>query len=215
MSRYLNDSTTFNCPTTNECPFYQDLSPCLTKVSREVDYREKELTHQVHRVILSRSLESIKTLAPILICAMKIYVQLVDQRKKTDEAAENRNYLARRMTDEINEIIRVLQLTTYDEDEWESDDVNRIKKTYVSICRRRGFLLVLKTYFRMHFKENWRQPTTGWRTQQQSPAAWEKSRCALFWRMLDESPIWHWPMTERPSGRWPVTLAPWSTLWWS
>lgn len=110
--------------------FVKDLSPCLTKVSREVDYREKELTHQVHRVILSRSLESIKTLAPILICAMKIYVQLVDQRKKTDEAAENRNYLARRMTDEINEIIRVLQLTTYDEDEWESDDVNRIKKTY-------------------------------------------------------------------------------------
>jgi len=48
-------------------------------VSREVDFREKELTHQVHRVILSRSLESIKTLAPILICAMKIYVQLVDQ----------------------------------------------------------------------------------------------------------------------------------------
>lgn len=114
---------------------HQDLSPCLTKVSREVDYREKELTHQVHRVILSRSLESIKTLAPILICAMKIYVQLVDQRKKTDEAAENRNYLAHRMTDEINEIIRVLQLTTYDEDEWESDDVNRIKKTYVSTCK--------------------------------------------------------------------------------
>lgn len=100
-------------------------------MSREVDYREKELTHQVHRVILSRSLESIKTLAPILICAMKIYVQLVDQRKKVDEAAENRNYLAHRMMDEINEIIRVLQLTTYDEDEWESDDINRIKKTQV------------------------------------------------------------------------------------
>lgn len=71
---------------------------------------------------------------------MKIYVQLVDQRKKTDEAAENRNYLAHRMTDEINEIIRVLQLTTYDEDEWESDDVNRIKKTYVSICRKIFFV---------------------------------------------------------------------------
>lgn len=49
-----------------------------------------------------------------------------------DEAAENRNYLTHRMSDEINEIIRVLQLTTYDEDEWESDDLTRIKKAYVS-----------------------------------------------------------------------------------
>lgn len=51
--------------------------------------------------------------------------------KKVDEAAENRNYLAHRMTDEINEIIRVLQLTTYDEDEWETDDLNVIKKALV------------------------------------------------------------------------------------
>ena len=35
------------------------------------------------------------------------------------------------MTDEINEIIRVLQLTTYDEDEWETDDLIRIKKALV------------------------------------------------------------------------------------
>ena len=27
--------------------FVKDLSPCLTKVSREVDARQKELTHQV------------------------------------------------------------------------------------------------------------------------------------------------------------------------
>lgn len=103
----------------------------MTKVSRDVDLREKELTHQVHRDILSRSLESVKQLAPVLICAMKIYVQLVLQGKKASEAVENRNYLATRMTDEINEIIRVLQLTTYDEDEWETDDLTRIKKIYV------------------------------------------------------------------------------------
>lgn len=56
--------------------------------------------------------------------------------KKVDEAAENRNYLAYRMTDEINEIIRVLQLTTYDEDEWESDDLNRIKKAQNAIISK-------------------------------------------------------------------------------
>lgn len=51
--------------------------------------------------------------------------------KKTEEAAENRNYLASRMTDEINEIIRVLQLTTYDEDEWDADNLTCMKKAQV------------------------------------------------------------------------------------
>ena len=32
------------------------------------------------------------------------------------------------MTDEINEIIRVLQLTTYDEDEWDADNLTVMKK---------------------------------------------------------------------------------------
>lgn len=35
------------------------------------------------------------------------------------------------MTDEINEIIRVLQLTTYDEDEWEADNLTGMKKAQV------------------------------------------------------------------------------------
>ncbi|CAG2100408.1 unnamed protein product, partial [Medioppia subpectinata] len=108
-------------------------SPSLTRVSRDVDNREKELTHQVHREILIRSLDSVKTLAPVLICAMKISVQLLAQGKKTEEAAENRNYLTQRMTDEINEIVRVLQLTTYDEDEWEADNLTGMKKAQNAI----------------------------------------------------------------------------------
>lgn len=67
---------------------------------------------------------------------MKIYVQLVAQGKTVNEAAENRNYLVHRMTDEINEIIRVLQLTTYDEDEWEADDLTRLKKAYNAILNK-------------------------------------------------------------------------------
>ncbi|KAK5964299.1 hypothetical protein GCK32_013822, partial [Trichostrongylus colubriformis] len=38
------------------------------------------------------------------------------------------NYLAQRMTDEMHEIIRVLQLTTYDEDEWDADNVTVMRK---------------------------------------------------------------------------------------
>ncbi|XP_064476948.1 vinculin-like isoform X2 [Ornithodoros turicata] len=114
--------------------FVKDMSPCLTKVSRDVDAREKELTHQVHREILIRCLESVKVLAPILICSMKIFVQILAQGGKgVSEAAENRNYLALRMTEEINEIIRVLQLTTYDEEEWDADNLTVMKKAQNAI----------------------------------------------------------------------------------
>lgn len=53
--------------------------------------------------------------------------------KGVEEAAENRNYLAQRMMDEINEIIRVLQLTTYDEDEWDADNLTVMKKNLSAI----------------------------------------------------------------------------------
>lgn len=109
--------------------FLKDLSPCLSKVSRDVSAREKELTHQVHSEILVRCLEQVKILAPILICSMKVYIHIVEQGGRgSDEAAENRNYLAARMTDEIQEIIRVLQLTTYDEDTSELDNLTVLKK---------------------------------------------------------------------------------------
>lgn len=108
---------------------FQDISPWLTRVSRSIDAREKELTHQIHREILLRCMDTVKTLSPIMICAMKIFIQITEESQRgQQEAAENRNYLAQRMTDEMNEIIRVLQLTTYDEDEWDSDNVTVMRK---------------------------------------------------------------------------------------
>lgn len=109
--------------------FVEDIKPWLAKVARDVSAREKELTHNAHREILIRCIDSIKTLSPILICAMKIFIQIIEESQRgQQEAAENRNYLAQRMTDEMNEIIRVLQLTTYDEDEWDSDNVTVMRK---------------------------------------------------------------------------------------
>lgn len=103
-------------------------------MTKEVSKRTDDLTHQVHREVLSRSLEQVKTLAPILICSMKIFIQLFHQGAKgVDEAAENRNYLSGRMSEEMNEIIRVLQLTTYDEDEWDSDNLNVMRKMQTAI----------------------------------------------------------------------------------
>ncbi|KAG7190047.1 hypothetical protein KM043_006194 [Ampulex compressa] len=117
--------------------FLKNLSPCLSKVSREVSAREKELTHQVHREILVRCLDQVKTLAPILICSMKIFIHIISQGGKgAEEAAENRNYLSGRMSDELNEIIRVLQLTTYDEEEWDADQLTVLKKAQSAVESR-------------------------------------------------------------------------------
>ena len=55
---------------------------------------------------------------------MKIFIHIISHGGKgAEEAAENRNYLSGRMSDELNEIIRVLQLTTYDEEEWDADQL--------------------------------------------------------------------------------------------
>jgi hypothetical protein len=48
-------------------------------VTKEVERRIEDLTHQIHREILGRCVEQIKTLAPILICSMKIFIQILSQ----------------------------------------------------------------------------------------------------------------------------------------
>ena len=115
--------------------FVKDLTPALTKVSRDVNLRQRELTHQAHRELLLRCLEQLKQEAPVLISSMKIYIQLVStaaskSSNSLSEAAGNRNYHAKRISDELNEIIRVLQLTTYDDDEWDSDSLTYMKRAF-------------------------------------------------------------------------------------
>ncbi|XP_013395141.1 vinculin [Lingula anatina] len=114
--------------------FVKNLSPVLTKMAKEVDLREKELTHQVHREMLVRSLEEVKALTPVLISAVKIFVSTKSQGAGgVKESQGNRDFVVRKLCDEINEIIRVLQLTTYDEDEWEADDLAVMKKAQNAI----------------------------------------------------------------------------------
>ena len=91
--------------------FVKDLSPCLSKVSHDIDARSKDLLNPYQRDALQHHLEQVKTLAPILICSMKIFIQILGHQdgKGIDEAVENRNYLAKRMTEEITEITRALE----------------------------------------------------------------------------------------------------------
>ena len=93
--------------------FVKDLSPCLSKLCQDVDGRRRDLLNPYQRDNLGLHLDQVKTLAPILICSMKIFIQILGQEGKgTEEAVENRNYLAKRMTDEIAEIQRILEETT-------------------------------------------------------------------------------------------------------
>lgn len=73
---------------------------------------------------------------------MKIFIHIISQGGKgADEAAENRNYLSGRMSDELNEIIRVLQLTTYDEEEWDAD---QLTVSYFLLFTHTILLILLK-----------------------------------------------------------------------
>ena len=51
-------------------------------------------------------------------------------------AQTNRDYVVQKMSDEIHEIIRVLQLTTYDEEEWDADDIAIMKKAQVLLLKK-------------------------------------------------------------------------------
>ncbi|XP_026318177.1 vinculin-like [Hyposmocoma kahamanoa] len=114
--------------------FLRDISPALSRAAREVAARASELTHPPHAETLTRCLESVKQLAPVLICAMKMYIHILTEGSKgMEEAAENRNYLAQRMADEIHEIIRVLQLTSYVEDGGEKDNIAVLKALQAQI----------------------------------------------------------------------------------
>ena len=52
---------------------------------------------------------------------MKIFVTTKNSKSQgIEEALKNRNFTVEKMSAEINEIIRVLQLTSWDEDAWAS-----------------------------------------------------------------------------------------------
>ena len=71
--------------------FVKDLSPCLSKVSHDIDARSRDLLNPYQRDALQHHLEQVKTLAPILICSMKIFIQILGHQdgKGMDEAVEN------------------------------------------------------------------------------------------------------------------------------
>uniref|UniRef100_T1GS06 Vinculin n=1 Tax=Megaselia scalaris TaxID=36166 RepID=T1GS06_MEGSC len=124
-----------------------DLEKLITVISKsdfvqQIEARRLELTHQVHSDILGRCIKEFQNLLPVLFDSMKLYILLALEQQAPNmptphpdaiaTAADNRNYLATRMSDEVQEIIRVLQLTTYDEDTSELDNITVLKKISLS-----------------------------------------------------------------------------------
>jgi len=63
---------------------------------------------------------------------MKIFVTTKNSKSQgIEEALKNRNFTVEKMSAEINEIIRVLQLTSWDEDAWAS----KVRLTPTVVCR--------------------------------------------------------------------------------
>ncbi|EDO35762.1 predicted protein [Nematostella vectensis] len=95
--------------------FVANLSPAIQNVAKAVESRAAELTHTVHRDMLKSSLSKLSGMVPLLISSMKAFVKTPPGAGRP-EAQESRNFIINKMSAEITEIIRVLQLTSYDED---------------------------------------------------------------------------------------------------
>lgn len=114
--------------------YTKNLGPGMTKMAKMIDERQQELTHQEHRVMLVTSMNTVKELLPVLISGIKIYVTTKNAKSHgMEESLKNRNFTVEKMSAEINEIIRVLQLTTWDEDAWASKDTEAMKRALALI----------------------------------------------------------------------------------
>ncbi|XP_033835295.1 vinculin-like isoform X1 [Periophthalmus magnuspinnatus] len=114
--------------------YTKNLGPGMTKMSKMIDERQQELTHQEHRQMLMSSMNTVKELLPVLISAIKIFVATKTSRGAgVEEAERNRKFTFEKMSTEITEIIRVLQLTTWDEDAWANKDMEALKRSLAVI----------------------------------------------------------------------------------
>ncbi|ETE66010.1 Vinculin, partial [Ophiophagus hannah] len=101
--------------------YTKNLGPGMTKMAKMIDERQQELTHQEHRVMLVNSMNTI------------FVTTKNSQSQGIEEALKNRKFTVDKMSTEINEIIRVLQLTSWDEDAWASKDTEAMKRALALI----------------------------------------------------------------------------------
>lgn len=99
-------------------------------MTREVDSRQKELTDLNIRERLCENLDQVKTLIPSFVSSIKVVLILNHSADVIDQhlihlANENKDFMIKRLTDEINEIIKTIKKTTDNEDYLFFEDFNK------------------------------------------------------------------------------------------
>ncbi|KAF8560519.1 hypothetical protein P879_09081 [Paragonimus westermani] len=120
--------------------FVKRLTPCMADMIKEVDNRQEELTIQSHAALLRRGIEQLKRLTPILISSLKLHINTSQNGLPgSAECRANRDFLVSEMSDEIQEIIRGLQLTESDASELFDDDLAALHVTKATFDSRLQF----------------------------------------------------------------------------
>ncbi|KAF6767705.1 hypothetical protein AHF37_01319 [Paragonimus kellicotti] len=120
--------------------FVKRLTPCMADMIKEVDNRQEELTIQSHAALLRRGIEQLKRLTPILISSLKLHINTFQNGLPgAAECQANRDFLVSEMSDEVQEIIRGLQLTESDASELFDDDLAALHVTKATFDSRLQF----------------------------------------------------------------------------
>eukprot|EP00794_Sanderia_malayensis_P016841 gene16841-18540_t len=108
--------------------FVKNLTPAVFNMVKLVESRQADLTHKVHQDLLKMHCNDVKKSIPTLITAMKAFVVTLERGGPgRAEAQENRNFRITKLSDDILEIMRILQLKVYDEEEGE-DPTTEMRK---------------------------------------------------------------------------------------
>nr|A0A3B6UES5.1 RecName: Full=Vinculin [Oscarella pearsei]AYN71345.1 vinculin [Oscarella pearsei]6BFI_A Chain A, VIN1 [Oscarella pearsei]6BFI_B Chain B, VIN1 [Oscarella pearsei] len=99
--------------------FLQNLTPGMTSMMKVVEQRHPELTNLAHAQMLKSELGTVREQIPILISSIRVCCLVIvkDGSSGMKDAAFGRDYVIQKLFIAIEEIIRVLQLTTTFEEE--------------------------------------------------------------------------------------------------
>uniref|UniRef100_UPI00358DDEE6 vinculin isoform X3 n=1 Tax=Myxine glutinosa TaxID=7769 RepID=UPI00358DDEE6 len=115
--------------------YTKTLGPGMARLARLVDERQEELSLPRHRQALNSHMAAIRGLLSTLISTIKLWVS-ARGGPGAEEAAESRDFVVAKVSGEINEMMRVLQLTSWDEAAWESQDADELRRALASMTSR-------------------------------------------------------------------------------
>ena len=90
--------------------FVKNLSPILTKMTRDVSQRADDLTSQDRKQTISKNLDVIRSQMPNLVNAVKSYITTRNRNAAVQDATENRDAICKSMTTAIKEVCAIIVL---------------------------------------------------------------------------------------------------------